>query len=50
MTLAGGASARVGLLLAGHAALMFAVCMLACVAPTRRALRVQPSEAMRTEG
>lgn len=36
-------------LLAGYAALMFAVCLLACVVPTRRALRVQPTEALRAE-
>ena len=36
-------------LLAAYAALMFGVCMLACVVPTRRALRVQPSEALRVE-
>jgi predicted permease len=36
-------------LLAAYAALMVGVCMLACVVPTRRALRVQPSEALRVE-
>ncbi|MET0397272.1 MAG: ABC transporter permease [Longimicrobiaceae bacterium] len=36
-------------LLAAYAALMFGVCMLACVVPTRRALGVQPSEALRVE-
>ena len=35
--------------LAAYAALMLGVCMLACVVPTRRALRVQPSEALRAE-
>lgn len=35
--------------LAGYAVLMMAVCMLACVVPTRRALRIQPTEAMRQE-
>jgi putative ABC transport system permease protein len=45
----GGLSlANVGLLLA-YAMLMLAVCMLACVVPTRRALRVEPSEALRAE-
>ena len=29
--------------------LMMAVCMLACIVPTRRALRVEPSEALRAE-
>jgi ABC-type lipoprotein release transport system permease subunit len=28
---------------------MLGVCMLACVVPTRRALRVQPAEALRAE-
>ena len=32
-----------------YVAAMAAVCMLACVNPTRRALSVQPSEALRTE-
>ena len=30
--------------------IMMAVCMLACVVPTRRALRIQPTEAMRADG
>jgi predicted permease len=36
-------------LLLAYATLMLGVCMLACVVPTRRALRVQPSEALRVE-
>jgi ABC-type antimicrobial peptide transport system permease subunit len=36
-------------LLVGHATLMLAVCLLACVVPTIRALRVQPTEALRAE-
>jgi ABC-type antimicrobial peptide transport system permease subunit len=36
-------------LLAAYATLMIGVCMLACVVPTRRALRVQPSEALRVD-
>jgi predicted permease len=36
-------------LLVGYAALMFGVCTLACVVPTVRALRVQPTEALRAE-
>lgn len=34
----------------GYALLMAAVCLLACVVPTRRALRVEPTEALRAEG
>ena len=37
-----------GLLLA-YMALMMTVCLTACVAPTRRALRIQPTEALGTE-
>jgi putative ABC transport system permease protein len=36
-------------LLVGYAILMVGVCTLACVVPTLRALRVQPTEALRTE-
>jgi predicted permease len=36
-------------LLTGYAILMLGVCMLACVVPTVRALRVQPTEALRAE-
>jgi putative ABC transport system permease protein len=36
-------------LLAGYAILMLGVCTLACVVPTIRALRVQPTEALRAE-
>jgi predicted permease len=36
-------------LLAGYAILMVGVCMLACVVPTLRALRVQPTEALRAD-
>ena len=35
--------------LIGYAILMIGICMLACVAPTIRALRVQPTEALRAE-
>ena len=37
------------LLLVLHAALMLGVCALACIVPTARALRVQPTEALRAE-
>ena len=36
-------------MLLGYAILMIGVCMLACVVPTMRALRVQPTEALRAE-
>jgi predicted permease len=45
----GGLSAGTAAMQAGYAALMFAVCLLACVVPTRRALRVEPTVALRTE-
>jgi ABC-type antimicrobial peptide transport system permease subunit len=35
--------------LVGYAILMFGVCAIACVVPTIRALRVQPTEALRAE-
>ena len=48
-TLAGGLSmGQVGTLI-GYAALMLGVCLLACVVPTRRALGVQPTEALRAD-
>ena len=34
---------------AGYATLMLGVCLLACVVPTRRALAVEPTEALRSE-
>jgi putative ABC transport system permease protein len=36
--------------MAGYALVMAAVCSLACVVPTRRALRVEPTEALRADG
>jgi ABC-type antimicrobial peptide transport system permease subunit len=39
---------EIGLLL-GYAVMMFGVCTIACVVPTVRALRVQPTEALRAE-
>jgi putative ABC transport system permease protein len=32
-----------------YAVFMFGVCLLACIVPTLRALRVQPTEALRAE-
>jgi hypothetical protein len=46
---AGGLSATAVAMQAGYAALMFGVCLLACVVPTRRALNVEPTTALRTE-
>jgi predicted permease len=37
-------------LLALYAAFMMLVCMLACIVPTRRALRIEPTEALRGDG
>jgi hypothetical protein len=44
-----GLSAGQIALLVLYAAFMLAVCLLACVVPTRRALRVEPTVAMRVE-
>jgi len=46
-----GNGVTVGLLgqLVAYGALMFAVCLVACVVPTRRALSVEPTEALRAE-
>ena len=44
-----GLSATAIAMQAGYAALMFGVCLLACVVPTRRALEVEPTVALRTE-
>jgi predicted permease len=48
-TLAGGLSIGQLAALIGYASLMLGVCLLACVVPTRRALSVQPTEALRAE-
>jgi ABC-type lipoprotein release transport system permease subunit len=48
-TLAGGLSIGQLAMLIGYASLMLGVCLLACVVPTRRALSVQPTEALRAD-
>jgi putative ABC transport system permease protein len=49
LILDGAVSPLQGGLVAGYASLMMGVCMLACIVPTRRALRVEPTEAMRAD-
>jgi ABC-type lipoprotein release transport system permease subunit len=39
--------AKLAAALVGHVTAMAAVCMLAAVVPSRRALRVEPAEALR---
>jgi putative ABC transport system permease protein len=47
MTKGGVPSANQLAMLGGYTALMTTVCMIACVVPTRRALTVEPTEALR---
>jgi ABC-type lipoprotein release transport system permease subunit len=42
-------SARQVAVLLGYATLMLGVCLLACVVPTRRALGVEPTVALRVD-
>ena len=42
--------ARGPAVLVAYGALMMGVCMLACIVPSRRALRVEPTEALRADG
>lgn len=49
-TSADGLSMRAALLVFAYGAASFTVCLLACVVPARRALAVQPTEALRAEG
>ena len=44
-----GLSPREAALVAAYVTLMMGVCLLACVVPTRRALRIQPREALRAD-
>lgn len=44
-----GLSAREMALVATYSLAMTAVCMLACIVPTMRALRIEPTEALRTD-
>jgi hypothetical protein len=46
---AGGLSVEAVSMLAGYSTFMLGVCLLACVVPTRRALAVEPTVALRTE-
>ena len=43
-------SAGDGAFIGLYALLMMGVCMLACIVPTRRALAVEPTEALRGDG
>jgi ABC-type antimicrobial peptide transport system permease subunit len=48
--LTGSLSAGEIFLVALYSTLMLAVCMLACIVPTRRALGIEPNDALRAEG
>lgn len=41
---------RTGALLLVHMTVMMGVCMLACLVPARRALRVEPAQALAADG
>ncbi|HUQ84359.1 MAG TPA: ABC transporter permease [Gemmatimonadaceae bacterium] len=45
----GDLSAREGVIVVAYALLMMAVCLVACVVPTRRAFRIEPTEALKSE-
>ncbi len=47
---ADGLTWRVMQLLIGYGAAIFAICLLACIVPARRALRVESTEALRADG
>jgi predicted permease len=46
---AGGLTLSAVAMQAAYASVMFGVCLLACVVPTRRALNIEPTTALRTE-
>jgi ABC-type antimicrobial peptide transport system permease subunit len=48
--LRGGIWPRGAVLVAVYSVLMMGVCLLACIVPTRRALQVEPTEALRSDG
>jgi putative ABC transport system permease protein len=45
-----GITWKAGLALVGYALFMLSVCLIACIVPTRRALSVQPTDALRSDG
>lgn len=50
MVSSGAVSAKGVLLVAAHLVVMVGVCMLACVGPSRRALRIEPTQALKSDG
>jgi putative ABC transport system permease protein len=50
IVLGGTASLQQAGIVLAFTAVMMGVCLLACIVPTRRALRIEPTEALRAEG